>query len=44
VLGDQRGVGEGRLARGFCAVLVGFEGAGEGFVGVVDGELRLRYT
>ena len=44
VLGDQRGVGEGRLARGFCALLVGFEGAGEGFIGVVDSELCLRYS
>lgn len=41
VLGDEGGVGEGGLGGGFGAVFVGFEGAGEGFVGMVDCELGL---
>lgn len=44
VLGDEGGVGEGGLLGGFGAVLVGLEGAGEGFVGVVHGQLGLRWA
>jgi hypothetical protein len=41
VLRYQGGVGEGSLCCGFRAELVGFEGARKGFVGVIDGKLRL---